>query len=29
MGKQAAAFVHRERSLDAAAQRLGKILAAL
>ena len=29
MGKEAAAFIHRERSLDAAAQRLGKILAAL
>jgi glycosyltransferase involved in cell wall biosynthesis len=29
MGRAAAAFIHRERSLDAAAQRLGKILAAL
>jgi glycosyltransferase involved in cell wall biosynthesis len=29
MGKEAAAFIHTERSLDAAAQRLGKILAAL
>jgi glycosyltransferase involved in cell wall biosynthesis len=29
MGREAAAFIHRERSLDAAAKRLGKILAAL
>jgi glycosyltransferase involved in cell wall biosynthesis len=29
LGQAAAAFIHRERSLDAAAQRLGKLLAAL
>ena len=29
MAKEAAAFIHGERSLDAAAQRLGKIFAAL
>jgi len=29
LGRDAAAFIHNERSLDAAAQRLGKLLAAL
>ena len=29
LGREAAAFIHQERSLDAAAQRLGKLLAAL
>ena len=29
LGREAAAFIHSERSLDAAAQRLGKLLAAL
>jgi len=29
LGREAAAFIHNERSLDAAAQRLGKLLAAL
>ena len=29
LGREAAAFIHKERSLDAAAQRLGKLLAAL
>jgi len=29
LGREAAAFIHTERSLDAAAQRLGKLLAAL